>query len=393
MKRLTLVLLVAVLVVPRLAQAQGLTMQMSNGWSFTFAGNVNVFWVFSKTDSLGITPKSTNSSVRTGLLPAFATFTASGKEAGMDLGVHVGFGNQIQNAGNAHDQFGAQIDLRQVFMTIGLKGGMQILAGRELGVYQRQNILNDMTLFGVGAVGDPQGGGTTLGRIGYGYVYPNFNAQITLSSSANSQVQWSIGAFQPSRFGAFIETSIPRIEAELVWKNKTTARSTNKFMVWVGGEWQSTKNPGATDTTLSSTGVTAGVHADLSDLSIVVSAYIGKGIGHVLGFRGESVSGLGKGRPSDGGYAQVTYKMGRKTTVGVSYGVSRLKGADDGAGGDVTDAHLAELQSYTGGVYYQWTRSLKVVGEVTRERNELGGVGLFAGPNRTDVSGGFMLFF
>jgi len=27
------------------AQAQ-LTMQMSNGWSFTFAGNVNAFWVY-----------------------------------------------------------------------------------------------------------------------------------------------------------------------------------------------------------------------------------------------------------------------------------------------------------------------------------------------------------
>ena len=338
MKRLTLVLLAAALVVPGLAQAQGLTMQMGNGWSFTFAGNVNVFWVFTSTDSLGATPKVTNSSIRTGLLPAFATFAAKGKEAGMDLGVHVGFGNQIQNAG-VHDQFGAQIDLRQVFMTIGLKSGMQILAGRELGLYQRQNILNDMTLFGVGAVGGPQGGGTTLGRIGYGYIYPNFNAQITLSSKPGGQVQWAIGAFQPSVVGTtnFNRTSIPRIEAELVWKNRTTARSTNKFMVWVGGEYQSAKN--AADVSLSSIGVTAGVHADFSDLSVVVAAYTGKGIGHALGFQPTSVSGgaTPEGRPSDGGYAQVTYKMGAKTTLGASYGVSRLKGADDGAGGDVTD--------------------------------------------------------
>ena len=393
MKRLALVLLAAALVVPGRAQAQGLTMQMGNGWKFTFAGNVNVFWVFTSTDSSGAAPKSTNSSIRTGLLPAFATFAATGKEGGLDLGVHVGFGNQIQNDAGAHDQFGAQIDLRQMFLTIGLKGGTQILAGRELGLYQRQNILNDMTLFGVGAVGDPQGGGTTLGRIGYGYVYPNFNAQVTVSSAANKQVQWSIGAFQPSVVGAFDETAIPRLEGEVVWKNQTTARSTNKFMVWVGGEWQSAKNPA--DVSLSSTGVTAGVHADFSDLSVVVSAYTGKGIGHVLGLGGNAVSGgaTPKGRPSNGGYAQVTYKMGAKTTLGVSYGVSRLKGANDGAGGDVTDRLLAELQSYTGGIYYQWTRSLKVVGEITRERNDLGGIGLFAGPNRTDVSGGFMLFF
>lgn len=381
MRRLPLVLLAAALVIPGMAQAQGLTMQMSNGWKFTFAGNVNVFWVYTS-DEAG----PSNSSIRTGLLPAFATFGATGKEAGLDLGVHVGFGNQIQNDGGAHDQFGAFIDLRQVFLTIGLKSGMQILAGRELALFQRQNILNDMTLFGVGAVGDPQGGGTTLGRIGYGYIYPNFNAQVTLSSSSNSQIQWAIGAFQPSVVGAFDETAIPRIEGELVWKTRTTARSTNKFMVWLGGEWQSAKN--AADVSLSSTGVTAGVRADLSDLSIVVSAYTGTGIGHVLGLGGNSVSGNGEGRPADGGYAQLTYKMGGKTTLGVSYGVSRLQGADDGVGGDVTDALLSELQMFTGGIYYQWTRSLKVVGEVSRERNDLAG-----GANRTDVSGGFMLFF
>jgi hypothetical protein len=391
MKRLTLLLFAAALVVPRMAQAQGLTMQMSNGWRFTFAGNVNVFWVYTSDED----PGTTNSSIRTGLLPAFATFAATGREGGLDLGVHVGFGNQIQNFDGAHDQFGAQIDLRQMYLTIGLKGGNQILAGRELGLFQRQNILNDMTLYGVGAVGDPQGGGTTLGRIGYGYIYPNFNAQITFSSPANKQVQWSVGAFQPSIVGDFNETAIPRLEAEVIWKSKPAPRSTNNFMVWVGGEWQSAKDPVA-DVTLSSTGVTAGVRANLSELSVVVAAYTGTGIGHVLGLGGDdppnsvAVSGgaTPEGRPADGGYAQVTYKMGAKTTVGLSYGVTRLKGADDGAGGDVTDELLSELQSYTGGIYYQWTRSLKVVGEVTRERNDLSG-----GLNRTDVSGGFMLFF
>jgi len=382
MKRLTLLLFAAALVVPRMAQAQGLTMQMSNGWRFTFAGNVNVFWVFTSDEN-----GPSNSSIRTGLLPAFATFAATGREAGLDLGVHVGFGNQIQNAGGAHDQFvpgsvqaGAQIDLRQMFLTIGLKGGNQILAGRELGLFQRQNILNDMTLYGVGAVGDPQGGGTTLGRIGYGYIYPNFNAQVTFSSPASKQVQWSVGLFQPSVVGAFDETAIPRLEGELIWKSKPAPRSTNNFMVWVGGEWQSAKD--AADVSLSSLGVTAGVRANLSQLSVVVAAYTGKGIGHVLGFTDDAVNAAtDEGNPADGGYAQVTYKMGAKTTVGASYGVSRLKE-------DATDALLSELQSFTGGVYYQWTRSLKVVGEVTRERNDLSG-----GPNRTDVSGGFMLFF
>src|SRR5438477_11727780 len=199
MKRLTLLLLGLALGVTATAKAQGLTMQMSNGWSFQFAGNVNAFWVFTKVNNSG----PANSSVRTGLLPSFATFEARGKEGGLNLGIHFGFAPQINNPNNCHDNFaavpcsgggtqaGAQIDMRQVYLTIGFKDGSQILAGRELGLFSRQNILNDMTLFGVGAIslGGGNGGGTTLGRIGFGYIYPNFNAQVTYSTKpGRSQV-------------------------------------------------------------------------------------------------------------------------------------------------------------------------------------------------------------
>src|SRR5690348_9207011 len=144
MKRLTLLLLGLALGVCATANAQGLTMQMSNGWSFTFAGNVNVFWVFTKENTNGTAlSQSSNSSIRTGLLPTFATFEAKGKEAGLNLGIHFGFAPQIQNVASCHDNFpgvvclaapstqaGAQIDMRQVYLTIGIKDGSQILAGR-----------------------------------------------------------------------------------------------------------------------------------------------------------------------------------------------------------------------------------------------------------------------
>src|SRR3989454_757491 len=168
---------------------------MSNGWSFTFAGNVNAFWSFTKQNTTA--GDAANSSVRTGLLPAFATFEAKGKEAGMNLGVHFGFAPQINN-GSAHDQFGgsaggvtnvgiqagAQIDMRQVYLTIGFKDGSQILAGRELGLFSRQNILQDMTLFGVGAVGIGGGRarGATLGRIACGQIYPDITTRVARST-------------------------------------------------------------------------------------------------------------------------------------------------------------------------------------------------------------------
>src|SRR3989449_9784364 len=116
--------------------------------------------------------------------------------SGMNFAAHIGFAPQIQNPGNAHDGFQNpnRIDMRQVYLTVGGEWG-QILAGRELGLFERQAILNDQTLFGVGAVGGVQGGGTTLGRIGYGYIYPNFNAQLTYSTSPKNPAQLSIGLF------------------------------------------------------------------------------------------------------------------------------------------------------------------------------------------------------
>src|SRR6266545_404842 len=342
MKRLTLLLLGLAFGVSATAGAQGLTMQMSNGWSFTFAGNVNVFWVFTKENTNA--GDASNSNIRTGLLPAFATFDAKGKEAGLNLGVHFGFAPQIQNPAGCHDNFpgvvclpepstqaGAQIDMRQLYLTIGFKNGSQVLAGRELGLFGRQNILQDMTLFGVGAVGigNTQGGGTTLGRIGYGYIYPNFNAQVTYSTKPG-QSQFSVGLFQPSILlgDAYQFTTIPRVEGEFTYNQKS---GKNRYMVWVGGLWQTTKDAPTGGNSLSSFGGTAGVKADISDLSVVVSGYIGKGIGTVLMFSGNQVAADGTtGRPSDGGYVQLMDKLSPKTNVGASWGFSRLKADETG---------------------------------------------------------------
>src|SRR2546426_561885 len=396
MKRLTLLLVAVALLWPAAANAQ-LTMQMSNGWSFTFAGNVNVFWVFTKQNTAA--GDAANSSVRTGLLPTFATFEARGKEAGMNLGVHFGFAPQINNAG-VHDNFGngtqagAQIDMRQVYLTIGFKDGSQILAGRELGLFGRQNIVQDMTLFGVGAVGigNGQSGGTTLGRIGYGYIYPNFNAQVTYSTKGGTPAQISIGLFQPSTLGSgtYNFTSIPRVEAEVTYNQKS---GKNKYMVWAGGLWQSTKSAPTGGTSVSSFGGTAGIKADVSDLTVTVSGYIGKGLGTGLMFSGNEVAGAGTGtelRTSDGGYAQVMYHANKgKTSVGASYGFSRLKRNSTAApAGDATNRSLVNVYSYTGGIYHQWTKSLKLVFEGTQEGSTKG-----AKPKQVDVSGGFMLFF
>jgi hypothetical protein len=380
MKRLTLWLLAAAVGLPSAIQAQGLTMQMSNGWKFTFSGNVNAFAVYSADANGG----RKNFNIRTGLLPGFAVFDARGKEGNYDLGVHVGFAPEIQSPGQVHDAL-AQIDMRQLYLTVGFRSGGQLLAGREIGLFGRQNIINDMTLYGTGALGGVQGGGITLGRIGYGYLYPAFNAQITYSSAAGRPTQFSVGLFQPSVYAGHTETELPRVEAEVTHSTKMSGRNAN---LWVGGEWQTTKTAPSGGTSLSSIGLAAGVRVDLTaQVNLTVAGYYTKGVGTALQFDGLAFADATHTRPDLGGYVQLMYKIDPNSWLGGSWGISELKGAGT-ASADASSHSLAHRASYTVGYYHNMTRSLKAVLEGTREINRY-----FGGANRTDVSAGLMLFF
>ena len=111
--------------------------------------------------------------------------------------------------------------------------------GRTLSLHQRHNILTDMTLFGVGVNGIQNGGGTTLGRIGAGYVYPQFNARISYRTPTVNGFQIEVGAYDPSQIcgdvGCATETELPRFETEATYA--TTYRGGN-VKAWAGGMWQ-----------------------------------------------------------------------------------------------------------------------------------------------------------
>lgn len=345
------------------ANAQALTMQMSNGWTFGFAGNVNIFAMYqnvsSSNDGVGLgSPFFLVSGADlkglyygTGLLPSFATFTAKGKEGETNLGVQFGFAPQVQCGGNSHDCFGSQfsgasIDMRQVFMTVGGEWGT-ITAGRELGVYQRSNILNDQTLFGVGGGGiAPRG--TTLGRIGFGYVYPNFVPQFTYSSPAGRSTSFNIGLMEPSTFGSYTELTIPRLEAEVSFK------AGSNLSVFVGGTFQNGKDPIA-DESKSAVGGSGGLTYKSGTFSLHGSGYYGQGIGTTLMFGGGSQSG-GELTTSYGYFGQLTFTpAASKMTLAGSFGSSFIK--------DDTDSFKTENSLVSAGIYYQATKSLKIVGE------------------------------
>jgi hypothetical protein len=436
MKRVAVLTLPALLAVaslsiaPATTSAQGVSIQANNGWSFIFSGDVNAFLVYrlsnagdsNKTINGGLTDvEGTNPRIRTGLLPAFATFDAKGHEGPFDLDVHFGFAPEIQNGGgalgNIHDNFGngtqagAQIDMRQVYLTFSGPSWGQIEAGRDMGLFDRQNILQDMTLFGVGAAGANMGnGGTTLGRIGYGYVYPNFVPQITYSTPAAKSLVWSIGIFDPSAVGGtgagtspFIYTRSPRVESELTWtgnlSNEAPAPGApgNTVMAWIGGLYQNTADSASGGSTVTSDAGDAGFKLNIYNFSIVGSGYVGRGIGSTLLLTSAlATDATGTPRTSWGGYGQVVYKFDPHWSLGGSFGGSLLDKttADDS---DAVNGPVLLRSNLDGTVMltYQWTKALRWIGEYdwTQSQNQ-GGNG-FA-PQKlsaNQLDSGFLLSF
>ena len=189
---------------------------------------------------------------------------------------------------------------------------------------------------------------------------------MTYSTPAGRPTQISIGLFQPASLGGdagevYSETSVPRVEAEGVWKGGNN-------MVWVSGTLNNAK-ASIVDESKTAVGLGGGVKFGSASFAITGSGYWGKGIGTTLQFNGvntntgAAVDGLGVGddgelRNSYGFIGQITITPANsKVTIAGSYGSSFLK-ASDGEADFKTENSLI-----SGGIYYQATKSLKVVGE------------------------------
>jgi hypothetical protein len=371
------------------APAMAVDLTTADGkWTFSLNGNVNADYVYSDCQSpkssvaiiagltcVGDANGNAVSSVDNGLLPAAFVFGVATTQDGYDIGAHLGLypgidthtGGNPNGAGTNTALGTAGLDVRQVYATFGNKDIGTVLIGRQIGLFGGDAILADMTLLGVGAPGGAASiapGNTTLGDIGFGYIYTDWLAQIDYTTPDFSGFTATAGIFEPLNSLTNTDTALnkkaPGFHAKLAYKLPIADETKLYFSATLISQQQDYQS--ATLGTYSYTGTGFDVFGkfDWQSLEVVGYYYHGNGIG-TTGLYAYSDDGFGHKRSSDGYLAQVTYKLGA-VKLGVNYGQSNLDFA--GAADRATNPTLLRAnKKFTGGVYYSLTKNLTLLAE------------------------------
>jgi len=338
-------------------------------WTVDMSGNVNSFAIVQDASDSAVAVgglaqaegnDSTNTFINTGLLPNFLGFTASTRQNDLDTSITISFnpGGSSTKGGSG----GSGEENRQAFLTFGDKSWGSIKVGKDLGIFGSTAILNDMTLLGVGAPATTTGGGnTTLGRIGTGFMYADWQGQFAYTTPNMNGLQLTVGIAQPwnAQASSAISDSSSGSKDEFSYQAQGSYSWTGDFAgkVWVGAYHQEVSGlavGGSEDAQAFEVGVSTSIY----NINLVAYGYSGEGIGTTILLK-DGFDATGKKRDSDGGYVQATYVIPTGTKLGVSYGVSKL---DDNAA-DAGDSLVEENSMLTVGAYHPLTKHLNLVAE------------------------------
>ena len=374
----------------------------SDGWEVSYGGFINLF--YTQSDFEG---GEDSAHLQEGLLPSFHTMVVKTPEVNGLTGtgqITFAVDTSAEKGGRLNKSgvlgTGSNIDMREVFFNVAGDFGT-ISVGRTLALFQRQAILQDITLFGMGYIGGPDGGGTGLGRIGAGYVYPDFRTRFVYQTPDMNGFQLSVGIFDPqeplgpdSSYGS--ETDTPQFQAEATYNSAFEGGS---FSAWAGFLWQEqeiTSSPcqmeddegdclvaGGTGD-VESVGWNVGATVNASGFSVTGSYYDGEALGSVLfalgGGDAFDCNNTGCNEAdNDGFYVQSSYTFNGTTKIGGGYGESRQDA-------DLTyGIGKVERELWTVGVYHDVNSWLKVIAEYSN---------FDAGAGDTDTFsiGGFLLW-
>ena len=351
----------------------------ADGWSFSTDGMVNLFATYQNSDDLpagvntGYATAEDGIRVKNGFLPNILAFNIKAPTMnGLDLGARFGFYPSAAHS-NTKNSFSSQIDMREVFFTVDGNFG-QLMIGKGLSLFLGQNLLTEQTLMGAGQLGSAlglSGAGVTLGRIGYGYIYPQFNSQIRYTTPDMGGFKIALGIYDPSVIAgdvAATETKLPRLETELSYAG--TFGDGGVIKAYTNGMWQEAEFAGTSED-VTAWGISAGFVVGMSNgLELSGSAFTGEALGTNLMLDTDSLDAAGEERETYGYIGQITYTMANegKTKFGLSYGANEF---------DETDADEAAALSWiksqamlTFMVTQDITPNLKLVGEISLVEHE-----------------------
>lgn len=318
----------------------------------------------------GVVPVGGSSSaIRNGLLPGFLKFDVTTKQGGWDVGAHFGMypginsvnyaaGGGANSAGRPVALQTAGIDFRQTYMTVGRAGFGEFKLGRDIGLFGSEGILNDITLLSVGSSGgNVAPSNTSLGRIGIGYIYTDFQPQITYTSPNLSGFQVSVGIFEPlqSLTGPGETSKSPGFQGKIVYDGKFGDFSAR---AWLSGITQ--KHNRVDGISYTGSGFDTGAKIGYGPVVLTGYYYNGSGLG-TTALNLFDTDALGNKRDSDGFYVQGLATFG-KFSVGGSYGASRLHYAN-AADAIANPALLRRNSSWVGQARYGLTSWVTLIGE------------------------------
>src|SRR5450631_3022757 len=363
-------------------------------WKFSLDGNVNVDYIYSNCEQAcsvkaivtvggactGTASGNSVSNIGNGLLPAAFTFGVSTTQAGIDLSAHLGLYPGIDTNDGGSPNLQATVggptnvalgttglDVRQVYMTFGNKDMGTFTLGRNFGLFGFDAIVNDMTLPGVGVAGSASTANpsnTTLGSIGFGYIYTDTLAQMNYTTPDIAGFNFTVGIFDP--LNSFSDTGNTAKKAPGVHAKATYTLKFSDDMKFYASVTGITQKQNATIVVAPDQYTSAGgdvfLKFDVAGFEIDASYYYGKGMG-TTGLFFLSDDGLGNARKSDGYLIQGTYTIGA-LKLGANWGVSKLQFANF-ADSITAPALLDSNNKVTLGAYYSLTKNLTVLSEVS----------------------------
>jgi predicted porin len=371
---------------------------VAGDWTIDIGGNVNAYYISnnskdSNTVDGGLANtaganSNTTTSINTGLLPSWLGFT--GKTRQNDLDVEFAISLQPGASSKTSLAGGGTTENRQAYISFGDKSWGTILIGKNLGEFGRDAILLDQTLLGVGSqgvVGTAGGTTTTLGRIGTGFIYADFQGQINYTTPNMNGFQAVAGIVQPINtlnLGTSLASSGAQKRPAFEAKGSYSFAGDVSGKVWAEVKTQKADYTDGNSYTANAAGV--GANVNMAGFGLTAYYYDAKGVG-TTAWMMDGVSAVDGKRKSDGGYIQASYTLpGVGTKIAASWGESKL----DLANGEVNDTLVKSNEMITVGAYHPLTKHLNLVAEYSqvKAKNQIGE------QNKSDiVDFGAILFF